>query len=535
MTHVFLSYVRQDSSYADMIQSQLHDAGFEVWLDETDSLLEHSWTEHVEDIECAIRDSFALIVLLTPAAHTSSQVMYAWTFALGVGVHVIPVLCQPTELHPRLDKLNCLKFTDAGSQPWGRLIGTLQEARSRHEAATVKTLAATNDKPPAPLARRERPSMPESPPPSFGANRPAGFLDRFRRAESPVVDAALNESNQVEAVPRLLRLLEEGDQETRVSAARRLADLHVRAAVPGLICLLRDDDWRLRDAGANALGKLKAAAAVPALLETLRQTRPTPFGRTPGSPAISWAIRQIGTAGVPVLIDALSDDDWRIRLEVVEALGDINDPAAVPALTSALADPEARVRWRAAEALGKMGDSTSVPALVEALRSGSEDLRITASWALGRLGHAGAVPSLVALLSSRDWRVRWSAAEALWQIGDAALPALLDALRHDSEYVRRAVIRILSEIGEAAFPGLLKSLSDADWDVRWAAAEALQEMGDAAVPFLIAALRENDWRAGWAAAEALKQIGTREALDAVEAWRRGLPTDEASDSSLPGE
>ena len=149
MAHVFLSYTGQDTASAHQIKCQIEGAGFEVWPDAHGAQARNTWNEHSDVIDRAIRDSFALVVVLTPDAHASSQIMYEWTFALGVGVRVIPVLCQPTELHHRLAKLECLDFTNKSSQPWGRLIGVLHEARAQRSSFA----APDQDKLPSLLAR----------------------------------------------------------------------------------------------------------------------------------------------------------------------------------------------------------------------------------------------------------------------------------------------------------------------------------------------------------------------------------------------
>lgn len=505
MGHVFVSYKNSDELFAAELIRQIEDAGYQVWSDDEQLHAGELWGESIDQ---AIRDAFALIVIMTPAAKTAEQVTYEWTFALGVGVRVILVMLEPVEIPSRLLVLPALDFVDPASRPWGRLIRLVQEARDRHQRPAFST-SRTDRLPP-------RPAMPPAAPPS------PSLLDRFRRFPASDEQHAVEDSDPPpENENRLVERLDGDDRDARIAAARRLGEKGCKSAVPALIKLLRDDDWRVRDAAAQALGKLKAAAAVPALLETLRVGRPGPFGNNNNSTVITWAIREIGVLAIPVLIDALGDEDWRIRLFATDVLGEIADSDATNALTEALHDPEWRVRWRAAEALGKVGNTAAVSDLCEALRDSTKDVRISAAWALGRIGNEQAVPHLIRLLHERDWRVRWAAAEALWVIGAAAAPFLVEVLRDRDDYVRRAAIRALAEIGEGALPCLLETLSDTNWDVRWAAAEALQEMGHTAVPSLVQVLTGENWRASWAAAEALKQIGTPEALEAVEAWRRG--------------
>ncbi|MBD2607173.1 HEAT repeat domain-containing protein [Scytonema hofmannii FACHB-248] len=54
---------------------------------------------------------------------------------------------------------------------------------------------------------------------------------------------------------------------------------------------------------------------------------------------------------VPILIEALDDEDCEIRERTVEVLGKIGDEKAISSLKSTLKDPDYSVIWRVAEAL----------------------------------------------------------------------------------------------------------------------------------------------------------------------------------------
>lgn len=487
MGHIYISYRQEEGAFVTELARQLEGAGFQVWGEDEALHATEGWRD---DIDQAIREAFALIVVLTPAARAAEQIMYEWTFALGVGVRVIVVVREPGEIHPRLEPLPRLDFDDPAALPWGRLIRLVQDA--------------------ADAQRRPAPGRPLFTP------RPSPLNQQARRPLVTVEDGTAQDS-----VARLIERLEleEDDGESRINAARRLGERGDRSAIPALIRALRADDFNLREAAAVALGKLRAASAVVGLLEALRWGRPGPFGG--GSTVFLNAIREIGPAAVPVLIDALNDEEPRMRLHIVDLLRDLGDPEAVLALTAALRDPEWRVRWKAADALGRMGSLEAVPDLVDMLSDSTRDVQISAAWALGRIGAESAVNPLIRLLRDREWRVRWAAAEALWQIGEKSIPALVETLRDPDEYVRRVAIRALAEIGQPAIAPLIDTLADANWDVRWSAASALQEIGNPAVAALVRALEVESWQAAWAAAETLKRIGTPEALSAFETWRKG--------------
>ena len=438
MGHVFISYQNDDGEFVADVIRQIEGAGFSVWSDQERLRTGEGWREAIDQ---AIREAFALVVILSPVASQSQQINYEVTFALGVGVEVIVVLRAPVKLPERLESMQRLDFGPDVAPPWGKLIRLIQDAQSR-------------DRRPIPF-RPARPSESSHRQPLFG-RRPAGSFSR----DNERVDDWLSSiaGDEPDVVQKLVEALDGDDRDKRAAAASRLAEIEDRTAIPALLRRLRDEDWRVREEAARALGKMKAAAAVVGLLECIRMGRPGPFGGGNGnirrSPTRSkrsarwrcrcWSMRSATKTSA-------------MRLVIVDLLGGFAEPDAVPALAGALRDPEWRVRWQAADALGKMGNTTAVPDLVEMLTDGNKDVRISAAYALGRIGHVSAVEGLVKLLHDREWRVRWGAAEALWEIGEAAVPALLEVLRQEDEYVRRAAIRALAQIGSPAIPGLDRS------------------------------------------------------------------------------
>ncbi len=511
MGHVFISYQGEDGAFvADLIQ-QIEGAGFVAWADNERLRTGEGWREATDQ---AIRDAFALMVIWSPAAITSQQIAYEWTFALGANIEVLVITRGAVKAPARLEAYPRLDFAPNAAPPWGRLIKLLQDAQTRGE-------------------RRSFPFRPARPgeasrPPAFGRR-----LGTFGRLDSDPADDVLGglSSDDPAAVEKLLQALESDDRDKRVVAATRLGDIGERTAIPALLRLLRDEDWRVREEAARVLGKLKVAAAVVGLLECIRTGRPGPFG---GSTSIFGdAIKAIGASAVPVLVDALSDEDPRVRLAIIDLLGESSEPEAIPALVGALRDPEWRVRWQAAEALGKLRNSAAVPDLIEMLADSNKDVRIAVAYALGRIKEPAAIEGLIKLLHDREWRVRWGAAEALWEMGEEAVPALIQTLDKEDEYVRRAAVRALAQIGQPAIAALVEALKHENWDTRWSAAAALQDIGDPAVDALVAALDGDNWQATWAAAETLKRIGTKEAMLAVEKWRKGREGEDSPAPPLP--
>ena len=108
MNHIFISHSHEDIDFAENLHSRLTQAGFTVWRD-TGIRGGEDWRREIDE---AIKGAFVLIVMMTPEAKASEYVTYEWAFAWGAGVKVIPILLKTTELHPRLESLQYLDFTN---------------------------------------------------------------------------------------------------------------------------------------------------------------------------------------------------------------------------------------------------------------------------------------------------------------------------------------------------------------------------------------------------------------------------------------
>ena len=122
--HVFVSYKQEDGDFAENVMNRLEQRGFQTWAGHKIRAGE----EWRNAIDLAIKNSFALVVIMTPEAKASEYVTYEWAFAWGVGIRVIPVMLKKTELHPRLESLQYLDFTNRNARPWERLLEKIQAA-----------------------------------------------------------------------------------------------------------------------------------------------------------------------------------------------------------------------------------------------------------------------------------------------------------------------------------------------------------------------------------------------------------------------
>lgn len=125
MKHVFISYKRDDRSFVDELENRIIDADMETWSD-TQLRAGESWRQKIDE---AIEDSFAVVVVMTPEARQSEYVTYEWSFAMGMQIPIIPIMLKKTELHPKLNDLHFLDFTDRYGEPWNDLIDRLAEIK----------------------------------------------------------------------------------------------------------------------------------------------------------------------------------------------------------------------------------------------------------------------------------------------------------------------------------------------------------------------------------------------------------------------
>ncbi|HYP30107.1 MAG TPA: TonB family protein [Blastocatellia bacterium] len=144
---------------------------------------------------------------------------------------------------------------------------------------------------------------------------------------------------------------------------------------------LRGRDAAARRAAAVQIGGLRARAGVPALVEALSD-------KEAGTrEAAAFALGQIADWGAyEPLARALRDKDPEVRAAAAFALGMVGDPEAAGVLSKALEDPEASVRGSAITAMGLLQDDEGVDEIVEMLADPSYDVRYSAVWALGRIG-----------------------------------------------------------------------------------------------------------------------------------------------------
>jgi HEAT repeat protein len=273
------------------------------------------------------------------------------------------------------------------------------------------------------------------------------------------------------AVLPVLVLLERETGAVRETAVEVLGRLGAPEAVPAIVGLVRNGGDRLHRKAVDALVGI-GEPAVNALIPLLGEDGDGHAGATA-------ALTGIGDVSVPPLLEALEDENARIRMGaalVLKRLGRV--PVGVEEQAAHLI---ALQQWPDAAGLG----ATAVAPLAARLADPDPAVQAGVADALARIG-APAAPPLICLLG--DGARRRAAGDTLVRIGEAAVEPLIGVL--EDEELRGAVAEVLVRIGRPAAGALVPALGDSGRGQ--AAAEVLGAMGESSLDLLVEALGDDD-------------------------------------------
>jgi HEAT repeat protein len=278
----------------------------------------------------------------------------------------------------------------------------------------------------------------------------------------------------VESTPRLIKLLEDENEEVRNFSAVMLGDIGRSEAVEALIRALGDQDMNVRQSVAEALGKIGDRAAIPPLVNSLKSDFWLQFA----------AINALGNIGdhqaAPHLLEILEDEIW--SEPVVDALCKIGDPRTLKPLADLLPQLDNNLCAAVAKALVSIyqGLNESLRfknSLVEynkaelkdiINRDGVENIRKlltnsketevieAAMILLGWLGEEEAINDFFSILI--DTKFSKTVESAILSIGISAIPYAQAALSNDNDKVKIVALRSLRWLGEAPEPEKLERL-----------------------------------------------------------------------------
>ncbi len=159
--------------------------------------------------------------------------------------------------------------------------------------------------------------------------------------------------------------IKDGNVAQKLQAVRAIQNLPAEAkknAVPQLIQLLKEPDENVRVAAASALQRL-GGLALPVLVDLLKEPKEDKNVKIYAA-SIIGDIGPSAKGSIPDLVDALKDPDVILRVNLIHALGGMAPEAkdALAPLQEALKDGSAAVRSSAAFALGRFGANAAAAA-----------------------------------------------------------------------------------------------------------------------------------------------------------------------------
>jgi hypothetical protein len=124
----FFSYSRTDSDFVLKLAKDLREAGINLWLDQLDIKPGSHWDSA---IETALNSSHNVIVILSPAAVGSTNVMDEVSLALETGKTVIPVLLTQCNTPFRLRRLQHIDITSNYDTGLNSLLAFLRDSPAK--------------------------------------------------------------------------------------------------------------------------------------------------------------------------------------------------------------------------------------------------------------------------------------------------------------------------------------------------------------------------------------------------------------------
>jgi hypothetical protein len=206
----FFSYSREDSDFAQRLARDLRAVGAHVWLDQLDIHPGERWDRSVED---ALAECSRILVILSPSAVDSTNVMDEVSFALEEKKTVIPVLYRDCKIPFRLRRL---QYIDCRSDYERGLRGVLTILLGEEVVLELAQAAAAGSSPPA--------------------EDPGAAVAKMQQQERAAAEEARRRAEQEQrerAAAEAARRKAEREQQQRAAAQREASQPQVSSVTTG--------------------------------------------------------------------------------------------------------------------------------------------------------------------------------------------------------------------------------------------------------------------------------------------------------------
>lgn len=243
---------------------------------------------------------------------------------------------------------------------------------------------------------------------------------------------------------------------------------------------------------------------------------------------------------VPLLVDALNDDDPYIRLNATIELGKRTDPRATFALINNLGDSQLKVRYETAVALENIGKPAVIP-LIETLNNSNAEVRYEIVDILDKLKDSRAIDPLIkVILNDRNLDVLRRVLDTFLGLDNLEVIYRLIGILENPDNVidnpsndtiellkkedlqKKAAIALGKSNNPDAIQSLINFLYDSEGNIRYFVAETLATIEDMHVIFVLIEILRNptlDQSTGdFIVSRLAKYIHIPEAVTAANEW-----------------
>lgn len=142
MSHFFVSYSHNDRDFVEELDEQIEETELSLWIDRRQLKAGEEWRKAIDN---AISNSDGVIVVISQDSLTSQYCIYEWSYAMGLGKIIIPILlkdeyesirCEQgneiierktVKIHPKIEIHQWENFVDESQRDWQKLIDRLKE------------------------------------------------------------------------------------------------------------------------------------------------------------------------------------------------------------------------------------------------------------------------------------------------------------------------------------------------------------------------------------------------------------------------
>lgn len=308
--------------------------------------------------------------------------------------------------------------------------------------------------------------------------------------------AILGENRIREAVPELIKMTSDPDQDVRYEVVKALVYINDTRALPAFIDFTRDEQVRVQKRAVAGLVNVyvgQDGGFTQGMKEAFNFLNPLDDGF---NPLIIEPYIKVSSKTISAIENLLFSPDKGLRMDSAVALGILRAGDATPAIGQALqGESDNGVKIELIRALYKIGDTSAGSAVIPFIKDPEKEIHDTAILTAGQLRLRDAVPSLneVYRLGTEERRtalgfipvsgtddLQKKVLSSLALIGDRRSQDIFeDALEDERSTYRQHGAEGLGRIADTAFTTLLakKFLQERDGSVRLALSFALYTLG----------------------------------------------------------